>query len=130
MKREHTEFSYVPARHDAINIRLEQWAQWVRVSVPRSVHPMFRQYRSHAWQWHMPEVRAQLNTLECHETERAVCKLPDKHRTALRWAYVWPWVPVQAVRRELAVTKADLATLISNGRDMLVNRLREKMLDS
>lgn len=125
MKRDATDFSRVDPRHDAIHIRLEQWGRWV-VDVPKAwrVHPMFRQYRSHAWQWHMPEIQVRGSSLDHLETEKIVCTLPDKHREAIRWAYVWPWVPVSAVRRELAVTKEGLQSLIIDGRDMVINRLR------
>lgn len=128
MKRDQIDFSRVPARHDEINRRLEDWAQWVRYHPQAWKTPsIWSNYRSHAWQWEMPVLRVQLNTLECHEIERAVCLLPDKHRSALRWAYVWPYIPDRAVRRELAVTRDALAQLISDGRDMLKNRLREKL---
>ena len=130
MKREAVNFSRIPARHDAINKRLEDWAKWVRYHPQAWKTPaIWSNYRSHAWQWEMPEVRIQLNTIECHETERAVCFLPTKNRTAIRWAYVWPYIPDNAVRRELAVTRIGLEDLVNAGRDMLKNRLREKMLD-
>lgn len=131
MKRDAIDFARIPVRHEQIHIRLEDWSKWVRVWYqPWQQSPIFRQYRSHAWQWERPELKAQLNQLECHETERAVSFLPDKHRTAIRWAYVYDHVPVNAVRRELAVTREDLAALIDNGRDMLKNRLKEKLRDS
>lgn len=125
MKRD---LSHLPARHDAINLRLEDWATWVRV-FPQAwkPSPIWRQYRSHAWQWERPEPKPALDTIKCAETERAVSKLPEKHRTAIRWAYIWYYVPVNAVRRELGVTQDGLAGLIDDGRDMLINRLKERM---
>lgn len=131
MKKESVDFNHIPARHDAINLRLEHWAQWVR---PRpqawKTQPMFRQYRSHAWQWHMPEIKIEINTLEAHETEKAVGVLPPKNRDAIRWNYVFCWIPPNAICRELAVTRDGLLLLVSNGRDMLQNRLRTRLLDS
>ena len=121
------DFSRIPARHDAINLRLEHWGQWVSVK-PQGwgIQPMFRQYRSHAWQWHMPEIKAKVNTLEASETERAVSHLQDPHRSILRWLYVWPWVPVNAVRRDLGLTRAQMIALADDARDLVINRLREK----
>lgn len=86
---------------------------------------MFRQYRSHSWQWHAPEIKTELNTLECVEIEKMVSQLPDKHRTAIRWAYVFPWIAPSVIRRELALTKEGLEQLLTDARDMLVNRMRQ-----
>ena len=128
MRNDTNDFSRIAARHDAINLRLEQWAQGVSVR-PQAwkVQPMFRQYRSHAWQWHMPEIKAQINTIEASETERVVSMLPDKHRAILRWLYVWPWVPVNAVRRDLGLTRVELASMAADARDMVIDRLRQSL---
>jgi DNA-directed RNA polymerase specialized sigma24 family protein len=55
--------------------------------------------------------------------ERAVSNLPDKHRVAIRWAYVHTWKPPMLVARRLAVSPATLQDLIHDGRSMLNNRL-------
>lgn len=122
------DFSHVPTRQDAIHLRLEHWAMWVRVRPqPWKVQPMFKQYRSHAWQWERPEIQVQLNTLEATETERAVSWLPEPHRTVVRWAYVFPHIPVNAVRSQLGLTREMLARVLVDGRDMMRNRLSEKL---
>ena len=128
MRNDTNDFSRIAARHDAINLRLEQWAQWVSVR-PQGwgIQPMFRQYRSHAWQWERPEIKAQINTIEASETERAVSTLPEQYRTVIRWLYVWPWVPVNAVRRSLGLTRAELAAVADKGRDMVIDRLRQSL---
>ena len=84
---------------------------------------MFRQYRSHAWQWHTPELKTPVNTLEACEVEKIVSQLPSANRTALRWCYVFPWTPINAVRRELAVTRDGLAELVRDGRSMVQRAL-------
>lgn len=129
MKRD-CDFAFVHARHDTINRRLEHWAIWVRVR-PQAwkAQPMFRQYRSHAWQWHVPEIKIDINTLEAHEIEKAVSFLPDKHRTALRWCYVFCQIPAGLMQRNLAVSQEGLAKLVTDGRDMLKNRLQEKLVN-
>ena len=126
--KQSADFSRIPARHDAINIRLEHWGQWVTVK-PRGwgIQPMFKQYRSHAWQWERPEIKAQINTIEASETERVVSMLPEQHRTVIRWLYVWPWVPVNAVRRDLGLTRVELASLAVDARDMVIDRLRQSL---
>ena len=124
------DFSRIPARHDAINLRLEHWAAWVSVR-PQAwkTQPMFRQYRSHAWQWERPEIKAQINTIEASETERAVSTLPEQHRTVIRWLYVWPWVPVNAVRRDLGLTRVELASMAVDARDMVIDRLKTEIVE-
>lgn len=129
--KQDADFSRIPARHDAINIRLEHWAAWVTVR-PQAwkTQPMFRQYRSHAWQWERPELKAQINTIEASETERVVSMLPDKHRAILRWLYVWPWVPVNAIRRDLGLTRAELSQMATQARDMVINRLKQRIRET
>ena len=124
------DFNHIPARHDAINLRLEHWAKWVRVKpVAWSMQPMFRNFRAPK-QWESDlHVHVELNTLECHEIERCVSFLPPAHRTAIRWAYVFSHVPVGKVQRELGATREALAGLIHDGRSMLVNRLREQLIE-
>ena len=118
------DFSYIPERQEEIDRRLNHWAIWV---VPRrqswKTQPMFRLFRSDMWHGRQDKPRLDVNPLECHETEQAVSLLPERHRYAIRWCYVAPWVPPNVVRRELACTRESLAVLISDGRDMLKNRL-------
>lgn len=117
------DYSHVEDRHSEIHDRLELWAKWVN---PQQqvwmTQPMFRQYRSHAWQWETPQLKVQINTIEAHQTEKAVSFLPEKHRAAIRWCYVWRTNPI-GIARELGQTKEGLADLIEKGRDILKNRL-------
>lgn len=123
MKREeHVDYHFVRDDHLAIHARLEAWARWVRVR-PHGwqTAPMFRQYRSKSWQWEMPTVRASVNLNEAVAMEKAVSLLPEKHREAIRFAYVWCSSPIATARR-LGVTKQGLLDLIHAGRVMLLNR--------
>lgn len=116
------DFHYVSEAHREIDADLTQWARWVRVKPSGwQTHPMFRQYRSHHWQWHMPEFQIPVNTLEAHEMEKAVARLPEKNRDAVRWHYVYRNNPIQMARR-LAVSKEGLLRLVVDARQMLVNR--------
>ncbi len=125
-----TDFSRIQPRHDLINLRLEEWARWVTVRPHAwAMQPMFRQYQSKARQWETPEPKVALNPLAAHEVEKAVAFLPEKHRTAVRWAYVFSWIPVNRVRQELGVTRDGLGDLLDASRDMLVNRLKQHMVD-
>lgn len=90
---------------------------------------MFRLYRAPK-QWESDlDIRIEINTLDAAEIERAVSFLPDKHRTAIRWAYVFSYIPDARIRAELGATQEGLARLIHDGRDMLVNRLRERLIE-
>lgn len=123
MKRDDIDFHAVQDSHLAIHARLEAWARWVRVR-PHGwqVAPMFRQYRSHSWQWERPEVHAKTNIPEALEMEKLVSLLPEKNREAIRWAYVWCGGPV-VMARKLGVSKEGLADLVRVGRTMLNNQV-------
>lgn len=121
-REEFVDYHLVPDSQIAIHERLTDWARWVRVR-PHGwqVAPMFRQYRSHAWQWHTPEARPTVNMPEAVEMEKAVSLLPEKHREAVRFCYVWCGSP-GAFARRLGVSKSGLQDLIVAGRFMLMNR--------
>lgn len=137
MKREDlVEYDIVPDHQLRIHGLLIQWARWVK---PRShgwhVSPMFKQYRSKAWQWHEPVVQSPINVPEALEMEKAVSLLPEKERAAIRWYYYYSsQVPSQKARadgyevtppgmaRILGVSKQGLADLVRIGRTMLMNR--------
>lgn len=127
-----TDLSHIPARHDAINQRLEEWARWVTVRPQAwACQPMFRFVKSNARQWETdPHIHVEINTLAAHEIERCVSFLPPVHRSAIRWAYVFSFIPMGKVRRELGVTVDGLGSLIDDARDMLKNRLKDKLLDT
>jgi DNA-directed RNA polymerase specialized sigma24 family protein len=118
-----TDFSHIPARHEAIDQRLTEWARWVRVKPQQwACQPMFRQYRAPRQYEHQATVHIQINTIEAHEIEKAVGNLPMKHRDAIRWFYVFNKNPL-GMARSLAVSTDGLLDLVTDGRDMLKNRL-------
>lgn len=122
MRRDEIDFHLVPDGQLAIHGQLENWARWVRVR-PHGwqVSPMFRQYRSHAWQWERPPIADPVNIPEAVEMEKAVSLLPEKHRTAVRWNYVMCGHPAR-VARDLGVSKQGLLDLVNAARVMLRNR--------
>ena len=124
------DFNHIPARHDAIDARLTEWARWVKVRpVSWATAPMFRMYKAPKQFESDLYVPIAINTLDASEIERAVSFLPPAHRTAIRWCYVFAHVPVGKVQRELGATREALAGLIHDGRSMLVNRLRERLIE-
>jgi DNA-directed RNA polymerase specialized sigma24 family protein len=121
-REEHIDFFLVPDGQVGVHESLQNWARWVRVR-PHGwqVSPMFRQYRSHAWQWERPAIADPVDVIGAVEMEKAVSQLPEKHRTAIRWSYVMCSHPAR-MARELGVTKQGLMDLVNTARLMLRNR--------
>ena len=121
---ETVDYNHIPAHHEAIHARLLNWERWVRVR-PHGwfAHPMFRMYQSKARQWEAPVIQNPVDTLDAALMEKAVYALPEKHREAVRWWYVYRRDPV-AMARNLGVSKQGLADLVDVGRTMLNNRLK------
>ena len=118
---EPVDYFYVEPHHSEIHAELENWARCVRVKRQSWAHPMWKGAQSNGRQWYTPELKADLDTLGGMQMEKDVRALPDKHREAIRWNYVYGWAPATEIRR-LGVTYQGLADLIRNGRTMLVNR--------
>src|SRR5688572_19840232 len=114
MRRDNIDFFLVPETQMAIHLRLENWARYVAVRFPHWVSPMWRQGKSNGRQWHVPEPRPEVNTLDGHAIEKAVAALPWAHRDALRWAYVHRTNPSKP-RRALGVTDNGLMELVRSG---------------
>lgn len=122
--RDTVDYNHVALEHEFIHARLENWARWVKVR-PHGwqTAPMFRMFQSRARQWEAPVIRDPVNTLDAVVLEKAVSALPEKHRAAIRWSYVYAGNPM-AMARTLAVGKQGLADLVDAGRTMLKNKLQ------
>jgi len=84
---------------------------------------MFKQARTPK-QWEEDaHIAVPIDTLDGHVIEKAVSALPEKHRTVIRWAYVYPYVPENKIRRECGLTRDALADMLIDARTMLINRL-------
>jgi hypothetical protein len=71
----------IQPRHDLIDLRLEQWARWVRVSPQRGITaPMFRHYRAKRQYDVDPHIAAPMIVLECVDCEKAVSALPTQEQ--------------------------------------------------
>ena len=120
MKTKTVDFHHVEEHHQAIDARLSNWGLWLQSRPGGKIHPMWAKARSNAWQWHAPEHRPTCDPLDAQAMEKAVYKLPEKHRAAIRWQYVYRGSPARACRA-LAVNMDGLAELVRQGRTMLVN---------
>ena len=117
------DYFYVEQKQEGIDRRLENWAVWVAVRRPSWVAPMFKMARSNSRQWHTPEVRAECNTLDAAVLEKAVYALPEAHRAAIRWCYVYKYAEDRYRRQHGGIERDTLMRLIRDGRQMLINRL-------
>ena len=121
MRTRSIDFMEIEDKHELIHRKLENWARWVQVRSPSWVSPMFRQAQSNSRQWHQPEIRETCDVLGAMEMEKAVYKLPEAQRAAIRWFYVYQGDPVRRARK-LGVSLLGLKELTRDGRQMLVNR--------
>ena len=120
---ETVDYNHIHPHHEAIHARLVNWRRWVTVRPHGwATAPMFRMYQSKSRQWHAPDIQEPIDTLDAVLLEKAVYALPEKHREAVRWWYVYRRDPV-AMARNLGVSKQGLADLVDSGRTMLQNRL-------
>ena len=121
--QETVDYNHIKPEHEAIHAMLVNWERWVRVRPHgRFTHPMWRNSRT-SRQWEVsPYIGVPVNTLDAVLVEKAVYALPEKHREAVRWWYVYRRDPV-AMARNLGVSKQGLADLVEAGRTMLKNRI-------
>lgn len=122
VKRDFPDAHTVRSEHLAIHDQLLNWARVVRVHAQTMAPPpMFRHYRCDGgWGDDAPAVP--LDLLGGWQMERSVSNLPDKHREAIRWHYVRPWLNPYSQARRLAVTQIGLIDLVHQARAMLKNR--------
>lgn len=117
-----TDFAHVEPHQAEIHDTLINWSLWVKPGHPSYMHPMWAKSRSNAWQWHVPEHRPTCDILKAQRTEKAVSKLPEKHRYAVRWCYVHRGHPAKAAKKA-GVTIDGLYKLVRDGRQMLIDRV-------
>lgn len=121
MRRDAIDFHEVSQAHEAIHARLQNWARWCNGRAGSNVSPMFRGYRNREAGDAPPMSFMPVDKLDAAKIAKAVIALPEKHRAAVNWSYVKPVAPMRAAR-SLAVSLEDLARLVVDGRQMLLNR--------
>ena len=116
------DYHHVSPEHDEIHARLVNWALWADPRQRSMIAPMFRLYKSKARQWHAPDVKPALDTLDAIKLEQAVRALPPDQREAIRWCYVRRTTPARQIRA-IGCTYEGLYHLIQAGRGNLSLRL-------
>lgn len=122
----HVDYQRVQPEHVAIHERLQNWRRWLSSkNVAWTSHPMWKHLKAkeeflarERGEYHIPP-----DFQDAHAMEKAVSMLPEKHRFAIRWWYVYSGNPLR-VARQAAVSKERLAELVKEGRQMLINRTR------
>ncbi len=115
------DFNYVPEDQKAIDARLDNWSRYVAVKSPSWISPIWKLGKSNGRQWHEPEFRPACDVLDGMVMETAVYKLPELHRAAIRWAYVYKHHPARFCQQH-GISKVSLGQVIADGRRMLINR--------
>jgi hypothetical protein len=130
MRRDFDDLHAVRSEHVEIHNGLINWSRYVTPNGRSQGRcPMFSQYRSsEVWG---TTVSIPVDRLAGAKMEGQVFQLPEKHREAIRWCYVYargsdkyrplPW---QAAAKWLGVRKSGLVDLIHDARSMLRNRTR------
>ena len=123
MRRDAISLSDVPAEQQETHEALLEWARWCAVRPGSHVAPMFRGYTPYLY----PEAtggRRPVDQLLALKVQRAYTAVPERHRMALAWWYCFPYVGDGRVRREMGVTRMELARLVIDGRTMVKNLMR------
>ncbi|OUM01656.1 hypothetical protein [Variovorax sp. JS1663] len=105
-----------------IDRRLRNWGTWCTSTPHAASAPMFRLAVPAARARAYGSVTAEpVDRSDAIRIARAVAALPRGHAAALHWAYIKPVSPRKACQ-SIGTTLAGLAKLLTDGRQMLVNR--------
>lgn len=124
--REFVDFASVPEHQWPMHDRLENWARAQRGGDKQSgsAAPIFKLHKSD--EWHSREYGAEtalsVDRSDAVLVAKGVIALPEKHRAALQWYYIRHGSNPMGKRAELGVTLRDLAQLVIDARQMLINR--------
>lgn len=121
----YVDYQRIAPEHAVIHERLQNWRRWLSgKGMAWTAHPMWRHLKEKEEREarERGEFSIPPNSLDAHEIEKAVALLPEKHRFAIRWWYVFSGNPLRAAK-QAAVSKDRLAELVKEGRTMLANRM-------
>ena len=122
MMRDFRTLYAVRPEHATVHESLLTWARLVRVNAASSEPtPMFKHYRS-SEVWEADYLPIPIDRLAGWKMEKSVRNLPEKHRDAIRWFYVFRHRHPGAVARKLGLTVISFEDHVHNGRAILKNR--------
>ena len=114
------DFSHVPSNQTEIHDRLENWAKWCKPNHTSSMLAMFKGYKPYLYPDRGPS--STTNSKEAAEVQKTLAFLPEKHRHAIQWFYIFKSNPTRMCMA-LGVSKQGLFDLVTDGRTMVKNRL-------
>ena len=118
---EPVDFHHVPERQREIDAKLVNWARWCEPGRANwGIQPMFRGYRPYLY----PEIPAStpIDVVQAVGVQKTMAHVPPSNRHALHWFYIYRDNPSK-IARNLAVSRDGLLQLVTDGRDMVKNRL-------
>lgn len=117
----YVDFHHVEPHQATIHDGLQNWARWCYGRPTHWIQPMFRAYRSAAKHWYGEQVKLEIDHIAAQAMEKAVSTLPDCHRDAIRWCYVFRTAPAAAAR-DIGCSLLMLQKYVRDGRQMLINK--------
>ena len=122
MKRDFVDFSHVPEHQLAIHARLENWGLTCRDPKKRRTSPGFELYQAEKGNtWMTLEPKTIPDQQDARKIARGVADLPTRHRLAVCWYYI-DGSHVMRARKKIGATSDELQALVTDGRQMLMNR--------
>lgn len=122
MKRDLPDFFLVAPHHIKMHDRLSNWGKWSHSPAWSRTQPMFRLYVSDE-HWQGQEARTPVDGLDATKIQKGVSQLPEGHRKALAWSYIFKTNPRSFIKKSgLGVNVEGLAALVTDARTMLINR--------
>lgn len=118
---DYVDFHHVEPHQAGIHDDLQNWARWCYSRPTHWIQPMFRAYRSAAKHWYGEQARIEVDTISAQAMEKAVSALPESHRDAIRWCYVFRTAP-RAAAQDIGCSLLMLQKYVRDGRQMLMNR--------
>lgn len=119
IQAERIDFARIEPRHYAIDARLENWGRYVKDRGASWMSPIWRLGKPMGRHWNVPEPKTVVDANDAMKIEHSVSILPEPHRTAIRWAYVYRSSPARQARA-LGVRYDTLARLVVDARQMLI----------
>lgn len=110
----------IPSHQHQIHDRLLNWARWVNPGAVPHVAPGCELAQSNARQWHVPEIREEVDELDALTQEQRVRTLPTEQAQAVRWWYVHHHkVSLARVLRASRMSRTQLGQAVLQARETL-----------
>jgi hypothetical protein len=110
---------HIPSYQQLIHERLENWSRWGTTSYASRIQPMFKQAKSNWRQWHEPDIKPLVDSIDAIKVEKLVNSLQQTERAVIIWYYL-DKSPARRMERRFQVTKERLCEIVINARNHLL----------